>query len=268
MRQRTLHHLLEHADDESTKTLLTSIIDDATHIRAYNSVPADKGTVTLRMYGYAFHMKRSCAPSSIDILYDIFEEDDHQQVSGFEGTGANVVVDVGANDGYYLMRLKQRNPDLSVYAFEPNPVAFANLEKNVSKNGIGAVERFPTAVSDVSQEQPFQIVDEITSIGGFQIWGYRPWLDPARIRTVMVPTVTLDEALEGVGDIDILKIDVEGAEYRVLKGAQKTLPRIKRIVVECHGDESRATVTRYLLERGYTLALEYEGEMGDLYFVR
>jgi FkbM family methyltransferase len=268
MRNRALETLLQHADDEGSRALLTAIIEESAKMRKDNTVPTHKGTVELRLFGYIFHMKRACAPSSLDILYDIFVTGDHQEVAGFDGTDASVAVDVGANDGYYLMRLKQRNPDICIYAFEPNPGAYENLVKNVEENKITSVEHYNTAVSDVTQEEPFELVDEISAIGGFRIWRYRPWLDPARIRTVTVPTITLDEALEGIGDIDILKIDVEGAEYRVLKGAQKTLPRIKRIVVECHGDELRGKVRRYLIERGYTLVLEQEREMGDLYFVR
>lgn len=268
MRDRDLYALLDHADDEETRVVLSAIIEESAQVRKDNTVPVHKGSVELHMFGHTFHMKRSCAPSSIDIIYDMYITNDHQQVSGFDGTDASIVVDVGANEGYYLMRIKGRNPDVVIYAFEPNPGAFANLEHNVSHNNLEQVFLHQTAVSDITEEEPFQLVDEITAIGGFRIWGYRPWLDPARIRTVTVPTITLDEALEGVGDIDILKIDVEGAEYRVLKGAQTTLPRIKRIVVECHGEDSREKVRRYLLERGYTLALEQEGEMVDLYFVR
>ena len=270
MKPRDLTALVRHAEDEQTARHLETLLQDSANVRVHGTVLKEKTVMELHLFGYRFRLQRNCAPAALDTLYDIFIGREHQLAPGFDGMDARTVVDVGANEGYYVLQLKRLNPALTIYAFEPNPRAADRLEQAVADNGVSGIHLVRSAVSDVSADEPFELVDEISSIGGFRIWGYRPWLDTARIEEILVPTVTLDEALEGVGDVDLMKIDVEGAEYRVLKGAQRTLSHTKRIVVECHGAEMRELVERYLTERGFERIMDTCGndECGDLYFVR
>jgi len=260
--------LMKLAKDKKTKEALEVIQEDYCSVREKKNVIKGEDILKLKLFGYTFHMPRRCANSSIDILSEIFLEDHHQKMAGFRGEESSVVVDVGANEGYYAMKMKQNNPDLKIFTFEPNPMAFKMLEMNIRKNHLKDVEISDVALSDMDEDESFQLVDEITAIGGFRIFGYRPWLDTNRIREIMVRSAKMDSVLSDAGKIDILKIDVEGAEYRVLKGAEEIMPNIERIVVEYHGDEMKEKVKKYLEKWEFELIYEDERECGDYYFVR
>ncbi|HOP09646.1 MAG TPA: FkbM family methyltransferase [Candidatus Methanofastidiosa archaeon] len=260
--------LMKHAKDEGTKKALRTIRKDHSNVREKREIVKGDEVLKLKLFGYTFHMARKCANSSIDILSEIFLEDQHQKMAGFRGDDASVVVDVGANEGYYTMKMKQNNPDLTIYAFEPNPMAFKMLERNITENGLKDVVTNNLALSDIDENESFQLVDEITAIGGFRIFGYRPWLDTARIREIMVRSAKLDNVLKGVDKVDILKVDVEGAEYRVFKGAEDVLARTERVVVEYHGEELKRKIKELLEKWGFTFIFDDEKECGDYYFVR
>jgi len=260
--------LISLAEDKETKNILELIRQDHCDVREDKKIIKGEDVLKLSLFGYTFHMTRKCANSSIDILSDIFLDDRHQKIAGFSGKDSSIVVDVGANEGYYTMRMKKNNPDLKIYAFEPNPHAFKILDLNIEKNGLEGVTTHNLALSDMNEDESFQLVDEITAIGGFRIFGYRPWLDVSRIKEIMVKSATMDETLGDIDHIDILKMDVEGAECRVLKGAEELLPKVDKIVLEYHGSEMKEKVKKYLGKRGYTLAFDDEKEHGDYYFVR
>ncbi|MHC1599054.1 MAG: FkbM family methyltransferase [Candidatus Methanofastidiosia archaeon] len=258
--------LLKHAEDDDTRKLLIQIQSDQHEVFDHGKIIKGDEVLKLKLYGYTFHLQRRCACSSLSTLYEIFEENQHQLLPGFDGSAASVVADVGSNEGFYAMKLKQENPGLKVYSFEPNPNALFLLEKNIKENDIKNVNIHKCALSDISEQRSFQIVDEITAIGGFRIFGYRPWLDVDRIKRIMVRSFTLDEMLKDEDHIDILKIDVEGAEYKVLNGAEKTLLKTSNVVVECHSDEIKEKIKDNMTKKGFTLLKDTEEKCGDLYF--
>lgn len=69
-----------------------------------------------------------------------------------------------------------------------------------------------------------------------------------------VPCVTLDAELFNIPSIDILKIDTEGYETHVLKGASETLKKTKRIAVELHYPGERQEIESILFPLGFSLA--------------
>jgi hypothetical protein len=62
----------------------------------------------------------------------------------------------------------------------------------------------------------------------------------------------------GLTDIDLLKIDVEGAEMAVLQGAAQTLARVERIIVETHAPEVRGQVEALLSQQGFAIVLQID----------
>lgn len=144
-----------------------------------------------------------------------------------------VLVDVGANYGYFTCLWASQNPDNKVFAFEASPLNIEPLHKNVAKNALSRqVEIMPIALGKQKGKLRFALGNEEqqTGWGGFTI--------DQTSNTVEVEVDTLDNfaAARGLEKINVLKIDTEGADTWVLYGAEKLLREksIKNIFFECN----------------------------------
>jgi FkbM family methyltransferase len=156
----------------------------------------------------------------------------------------HIVFDVGANVGYYTV-LASRLVGINgiVAAFEPLIANLIFLHQHVSLNKANNVKVLPFAVSDSTGIESF-------ISGGDRAMGK---LDHARTGDILVPTVTIDEVAERLNlRPNILKIDVEGAENRVLAGARRTIDECKpAIFLSTHSEELRTSCLSSLKEAGY-----------------
>lgn len=167
-----------------------------------------------------------------------------------------VAVDVGANIGYMTSLLAARAGATGrVLAFEPNPYVYETLVRNVarlSRPGMASVEPSQAAISDEAGTAELILPEpNAVNLGTGRIADPSPGA-PAR-HTVTVATVSLDQLLlhDSVG---LLKIDVEGHEDAVLRGAQKLLRerRIRDVVFEDH-NAYPSTTTSLLEDHGYSI---------------
>lgn len=157
-----------------------------------------------------------------------------------------VVLDVGANSGFYALLGASVSPDVSVHAFEPLPAAVRQLRLNLAMNPQGArVVVVPKAVDTELGE-----IDLLVPPGDHAIptsASLEPDFQPVWAGSVRVERTTVDHYAADLPRVDVLRIDVEGAEPRVLEGARGTL-LAKRPVVFFeainHGDVWRADVAR------------------------
>jgi FkbM family methyltransferase len=153
----------------------------------------------------------------------------------------SVFVDVGANIGFFtLLAARCASPGGFVLAFEPHPGARAQLQQLLALNGLEqAVTVAAAALSNESAPAArlFTTADSVLSS-----------LDPALaplaktyplLTSVEVPVSTLDDWLDAAGppwadrSIDLVKIDVEGVEERVLQGMTRTLARNPSLALVC-----------------------------------
>ncbi len=226
---------------------------------------------SLTLGSYRIWLRKCNAFSSMDIYTEIFRGDEHLLVPGFSGEDADLVIDLGANEGFYTLKMKENNPRCRVIAVEPNPLAFEVLEKNVRSNGLTDVILVNKAICDGEGTMPFEIVPHVSAIGSRDLsLEERPWLKPEMIKTIDVECMTLSQLFEryAVEKTDIMKLDVEGMELDILRGGEAALATIRRIVVEHHSDELRDGLKRFLGETGFDLVFEEEQQCGDLYFAR
>ena len=127
----------------------------------------------------------------------------------------DVVVDVGANVGIFtLVAARATSPTGTVHAFEPVPATFETLRRNVRRNGLAGVHAKQLACSDGAGTISLGVAGPVVDTGGFSRHG--------RHHTVTVPAVRLDDELDG-RSIRLLKLDVEGDEWRALDGLERTL---------------------------------------------
>ena len=219
---------------------------------------------------YKIWFRKCSAYSSVDIYTEIFKEHKHFLISEFSGENANLVVDLGANEGYYTLKLKQNNAKCKVIAIEPNPLAFEILKKNLESNKLRDVILVNKAICSKSGKMSFEMVANVSAIGAKNLRIMRrPWLKKEMIEKIKVDCITLSELFENykIEKVDILKLDVEGMELEILKSGKNLLNKICKIVVEWHSKEIKDRIKKFLKEKGFKLIFEEEKECGDLYFV-
>lgn len=136
--------------------------------------------------------------------------------------GDGVLFDVGANHGSYTRFLHRLSPRAQIHAFEPHPVTFASLQSRAAIPGVTLV---PMAVSDTNGTM--QLYDFAESDGSTQASLSEASVGLFDHNTVShtVETTTLDAymARAGIDRIDFLKIDTEGFDINVLRGAKAAL---------------------------------------------
>jgi FkbM family methyltransferase len=138
-----------------------------------------------------------------------------------------VLLDVGANQGCYAAYLRQLAPSSTIYAFEPHPATFARLSARLAGTGIRVL---PQALSD--QAGTTQLFDFAAEDGSTQASLSRAAVEIFDSGVVGhdVASTTLDDVLlaEQVAEVAFLKIDTEGLDLKVLRGAARAI-REKRI---------------------------------------
>jgi FkbM family methyltransferase len=165
------------------------------------------------------------------------------------------VLDVGANVGYYaLLAAREVGPDGRVIAFEATPAVAARLAENVKLNALGNVTVVHAAVCDRAGEIEFRLQDD-DSEGNSLVNFATDW------PTVKVPAVSLDDyaAAHNIDRVDVMKVDVEGAEPMVLAGAKRLLsgPTPPVLILESNpealkaGGSSPADIRERLAGFGY-----------------
>ncbi len=161
-----------------------------------------------------------------------------------------VFVDVGAYMGLYTVYACRRAR--RVLAVEPNPMALAYLKANVALNNCHNTIVVPKAASDkrgvVKLRIPRPAREEHVPTTASIVWSFEEALE------VDVEADTLDNIVDeaGLDTIDIVKIDVEGAEGLVIKGAERTLRKSRTILIEIWPENT--WIISYLQALGYKLA--------------
>lgn len=168
----------------------------------------------------------------------------------------NMFVDVGANIGRYAIRLARNFK--TIHAFEPNPYYFHTLKENAPRN----IVLHPSALSDTDGECLLYL--NIVGHGGsadtiLKEFHYNPADNPkgeqkyvgSEEQSVRVPMNRFDTLFKE--DVDLVKIDVEGAEFLVLAGMERGLSEqtVKRLVVELHDASQRFRLEELFMRKHY-----------------
>jgi FkbM family methyltransferase len=157
-----------------------------------------------------------------------------------------VVLDVGANIGLVAIPVARRLPESKIYAFEPHPTNTLRLVENIELNRISNVEVVRAAASSfegtVAMAESSPMMHSVKSTGSLR-----------------VACITLDAFIVNGGlRVDLIKIDVEGHELEVLKGAMSLL-QTQHPAVVCEVDDrhlkrmgtSAADLRHFLNRLGY-----------------
>jgi len=163
------------------------------------------------------------------------------------------ILDCGANIGVASLFFRKRYPKARITAFEADPSLFALLDANLGANGAQDVERKHLAVWTAAGTLTFRSEGSdsgmIASLPG-AVDG----------RSVVVPSVRLRDVLEAEPAIDLLKLDIEGAEDAVLADCEPSLGRVRALIMDLHEfDAASRQVPRVLdllARAGFTYAID------------
>lgn len=164
-----------------------------------------------------------------------------------------VVVDIGANIGYYTLLAAQRvGGGGKVFAFEPEPKNFSLLSKNIRENGYTNIVAVPSAVSNRNGTSRLFLCPKNSGAHNLSA----RWHEESSIQ---VNTVTLDQYFSAYeGPIDVIKIDAEGVEELIFDGMAQLLKRYPDLVIftELNPPVGECSPERYLqklLSQGFRI---------------
>lgn len=124
-----------------------------------------------------------------------------------------IIVDVGANTGYFALRMKQLYPEAIIICFEPYPPCIQQLTETIKINKLKNVEIKKLAVSNKAERSKLYI--HPTNIGGHSIFS-----ENVSENFIEIESITLSEVLTLIYPrkvCNLLKLDCEGAEYPIIK---------------------------------------------------
>ncbi len=145
------------------------------------------------------------------------------------------VIDVGANIGQMTLRFAQKENCETVFAFEPTDFAFAKLKKNVGLNPQLSKKITPikSFVSDASET-----ISELTAYASWKLAGSKnEVVHPLHLGSITgaekTPSTTIDDFIKQneIENLALIKIDTDGNEPKVLKGAMKTIKKYKPYII-------------------------------------
>ncbi len=172
-----------------------------------------------------------------------------------------IIVDLGSNVGVYSLYIALKNPKAKIYAVEPDSDNFKQLQENILVNGFKRrISAFQYVISKKCGKVPF-FVDNISSRAHslYHVTG----------KKVQVPSIDLNSLFKKlkIKKCDILKLDIEGAEYEVLYNCpEKILRSINIVFVECHNLQnldlaySKKNMKEFLIHKQFRI-LRDKGEV-------
>jgi len=202
-----------------------------------------------------------------------------------------VIFDIGACEGEESIRYARLFPKARIFTFEPLPANQEIIRSNFSRFNVSRAELVPLALSDKTGTAEFHVsAGRPPELFCGDDWNYgnksSSLLPPAETdpmhgwihfpEKITVQTETLDRFCErrGIGKIDFIHMDVQGAESLVLAGADLQLPRVGALWLEVSdrelykGQKLRTDIERIMRRRRFWLATESRGEIeGDQLYV-
>lgn len=169
--------------------------------------------------------------------------------------GAQSFFDVGANIGSFTIAIAQLPKIERVHSFEPMPTLYSELVENIRRNdGADKIRSHNVAASESTGSVDFAIIGNYSGANGIAATLIHD--SPAVQGTMKVKTITLDEVNKASQSMPkgpcFIKIDVEGHELAVLKGACDLLQNACVLQVEMYGSRLECEEINFFLhEHGY-----------------
>lgn len=261
------------SDDKESLELLDKISAWHTYTIMHNKFIENNNPFSLHLGGMTFNFITSSAFSTIETYIEIFLKNNHFLCPKFIPQNNQLILDIGANQGYYSLKAKAYAPNCKIIAFEPNPLMYDALLKNIKSNNIRMIESENVAIADKDGFINLEIVPQIGAIGGKSVKiPERKWMKDEFIHNITAEALALDTvfAKYKIDNVDILKIDVEGMEIEILSNCHN-LDKVERLVIEYHSEKIKAQLIELLEAQDFSISyIDYEPSdyYGDIYFIK
>lgn len=219
---------------------------------AVREITVDIGGITHRIASdddYLDHVGGSFEPDTVRLLRSV-------------GTGARTILDIGANIGCTTLLFSAMAS--SVHAFEPSTSTFGYLRRNVAASGRTNVQLHNLGLGDAPMHSTLTFAASNRS-GGF-VSQQTQASSGHVVESIEVAVLDTLAESQGIADVDLVKIDVEGFEAHVLRGATRLLEQSRPVVMLelnhwCLNAFQRTSVPDFLdeLRRRFPILLAVEG---------
>lgn len=167
---------------------------------------------------------------------------------------APIIIDGGAHIGLATLYWKWLYPEAQIWAFEPNPALFSLLERNLEDNDVQGVTAINAALGKHEGEVSFWIDATAWawwSVGSFHQGAWNG--EQKDQRSITVKSVKLKTYVQKLPRVDLLKLDIEGAEGTVLRGLGEELNKVRHLIFEFHptGEQRLEELLAFLQKRGF-----------------
>ena len=165
-------------------------------------------------------------------VYELFADDAYALPWFTRGLRDDpVVLDLGGHIGSFSLAISQLFPQARVDAYEPTPFTSGYLRRNIERNGLSDRLRvFESAVSARAGVLVMAIMDDGSAHNGVMLAG------APGTSSIEVPSAGLDDVFAAApGPVDMIKFDIEGAEYEaILESSTDLWEPVRRVVMEYH----------------------------------
>ena len=223
--------------------------------------------VSLKISVPKYNYKVLCPIKKEEIINMTIREDDI--IEHFTPKQGDIVIDIGANIGRYtIISSKRVGTKGKVVAIEAHPGNFEILNGNIKLNQLTNIIPLNYAAYSKETKIKLYVPDEES---GYTI--YHTLMERTGKKFVEVNANTLDYLLQlneiRQEEVNWIKIDVEGAEFEVLKGATNVLSKSKDIalLIEVHGQNNYRPLVEFLSSYNFKIEFEKTYETGDKHII-
>ena len=223
--------------------------------------------VSLKISVPKYNYKVLCPIKKEEIINMTIREDDI--IEHFTPKQGDIVIDIGANIGRYtIISSKRVGTKGKVVAIEAHPGNFVILNRNIKLNQLTNIIPLNYAAYSKETKIKLYVPDEES---GYTI--YHTLMERTGKKFVEVNANTLDYLLQlneiRQEEVNWIKIDVEGAEFEVLKGATNVLSKSKDIalLIEVHGPDNYRPLVEFLSSYNFKIEFEKTYETGDKHII-
>ncbi len=194
--------------------------------------------------------------SNLGIINEVFFYRDYLKY--FKNRNPQIIIDIGANVGYFTIFAKTYFPAAKIYSFEPFSKSYEQLKEQIKLNNFSDVFTFKKAVAQKTGTAELNIVGDC---------GENTLVKKSTAKeAIQIETISLEDIFnkEKIASCDFLKVDCEGSEYEIFYNLPKHFfPKIKHLAMETHNLDqqqlNREALANFLKNQGLEIIVENLG---------